>query len=520
VTPRSCLLLAVLLCGAPAATIRAQAPAIRAIEIERQDIFDTLEARGGLQRLGNALHARTRAGVVERELLLTAGEPFDSALAAETARNLRALGIFRRVQLDTAHTDSGVIVRVTTRDGWSTRPYVRFSSVAGQSDYTLGVTEENLLGTAATASLRYRGHPDRRSLLALFRQPRLFARSVSLGAAYEHRSDGRSASFSLGRPFLSLAARSAVSLDLIDFDGDVLRFREGAPAPATVLRRRFSLARVEAARALSASSRGFVRAGLTAQLRRDDFADRAVPGAVPGREVTSAAGGYVRWYRTRYLILRNVRSFLREEDFDIGSGVRFGALAAPRAFGYERDGAGLELSARLGVATPGGFVLLSGAANGRYDGAGLDSGTVRLGASALAQPAPAHAFTVQASGGWQRRPIPGDEFDLGLGTGPRAFPAHAFTGDRYVNLALEYRWTVAEDLWRFLGVGVAAFAEHGGAWFAGSPPRRGSDLGAGLLLGPGRTSGGEVVRLDLAWRPATDRLRAGWVLVVGREASF
>jgi hypothetical protein len=79
---------------------------------------------------------------------------------------------------------------------------------------------------------------------------------------------------------------------------------------------------------------------------------------------------------------------------------------------------------------------------------------------------------------------------------------------------------VAEDLWRFLVVGVAAFAEHGGAWFAGSPPRRGSDLGAGLLLGPGRTSGGEVVRLDLAWRPATDRLRAGWVMVVGREASF
>src|SRR5262245_39520945 len=112
-------LLTIQLAVASGAAPSPSTPVLAAVEIERHEIFDPDEARWWLPRLVNWLHIRTREGVVRREVLLAPGSPFDSALAAETVRNLRALGTFRRVQLDTASTDSGLVARVLTKDAWS-----------------------------------------------------------------------------------------------------------------------------------------------------------------------------------------------------------------------------------------------------------------------------------------------------------------------------------------------------------------------------------------------------------------
>ena len=77
---------------------------IRAVRLDRRDIFDPNE-RHWLARLANALHIQTRAPTIRRELLFRAGEPYDSAREAESERNLRALGVFRRVSIDSVRTD-------------------------------------------------------------------------------------------------------------------------------------------------------------------------------------------------------------------------------------------------------------------------------------------------------------------------------------------------------------------------------------------------------------------------------
>ncbi|MFN8575209.1 MAG: BamA/TamA family outer membrane protein, partial [Gemmatimonadaceae bacterium] len=123
----------------------------------------------------------------------------------------------------------------------------------------------------------------------------------------------------------------------------------------------------------------------------------------------------------------------------------------------------------------------------------------------------------------QHRPAPGMEFDLGLSTGPRAFPAHAFTGDRMYQGTAEYQWTATRDLfgWRIASLGIAAFVDRGGAWFTGSPNRSGTDVGAGLRLGSPRvpTTNG-LLRIDLARRLKNDALPGRWVLAVGNGFPF
>src|SRR5690606_23232320 len=118
----------------PSPTEESRASTIRAIELNRRDIFDP-EEQAWYAKVANALHIQTRAHTIRRELLLRPGQPYDSALVAESERNLRALGVFRRVLIDSVRTDSGLVLKVTTKDGWSTKADWRFRSAGGDVEF-------------------------------------------------------------------------------------------------------------------------------------------------------------------------------------------------------------------------------------------------------------------------------------------------------------------------------------------------------------------------------------------------
>ncbi|HET7423283.1 MAG TPA: hypothetical protein VFJ92_06975 [Gemmatimonadales bacterium] len=500
------------------ASPRSDSTIVRAVELDRRDVFDPTET-GFVPRVANALHIQTRAVVVRRELLFHAGEPYDSASVAESQRNLRALGVFRRVTIDSVRTDSGLVMKVVTRDGWSTRTDLRFRSVGGDVEYTIGLVEDNLLGTASSASARYRKTTDRSTVALGFRRPRLFGGEVGLGLAYEDRSDGRLAAAALEQPFYSLTSRNAFRLEGENHDERVLRFFEGEAEASDSLRRRYTLVRATAARAVQASSAGYVRLGMQAQVRRDDFVPEGQTDLFE-KTVTGAFGPYVSWNKARFLVTKGVAGFAREEDVDLGTTVTASLMLAPSAFGYDRDGIAPLITSRIGVALPSGFGYLEGLAGGLYNGAGLDSGAVQVAGTAVLKPRPGHVAILHAEAGWLENPLPGAEFDLGLSLGPRAFGSHAFTGDRSFMTTAEYRITVAENFLGQAGIGVAGFVDYGGAWYAGSRRRTGWDTGVGVRLGATRASDVGAVRLDLAHRFANDVDTAGWVIAIAKGFVF
>jgi hypothetical protein len=494
------------------------AQVIHRVRLIRRDIFDPNE-RSWLARLGNKLHFLTRAPVIRREVLIRPGQPYDSALVAESERNLRALGIFRRVQIDSVRTDSGLVLQVTTKDGWSTQLDWRFRSTGGEVAFTIGMIETNLLGTASSAALRYRKDPDRSSIALGFRRRRLFAGTIGLEVAYENRTDGRLSGIALERPFFSTTSANAFRLSIEDDHARVLRFFEGADVPRDTLSRRFSLARASYAWATRAATSGYLRVGVSGQVRRDDTLRVGAAGPIE-RTVTGSVGPYLVWNRSHYLVTHGYAGFSREEDVDLGTTVRAGLQAAPALFGYERGGLAPEVSGRVGARIPGGFGYLDAYADGLFDSAGLDSGTVQLAATMVIQPGPRHVAVLHLEGGWLEDPVAGEEFDLGLGSGPRAFGSHSFTGDRAVFATAEYRYTVTEDLWGLVGLGLAGFVDHGGAWYSGSPRRTGWDAGIGLRLGASRSSDVPALRFDLAHRFANDVDPSGWVITVGKGFAF
>jgi hypothetical protein len=494
-------------------------PIIRAVELRRIDVFSPAEASTFLPRLANDLHITTRAGVIRRELLFHVGEPYDSAAVAETARNLRSLGVFRSVAIDSVRSDSGLVVRITTADGWSTRPITNLHITGSTWVPTIGVEELNFLGTATLVSVRYRIDPDRSTLVTSFRQPRLLAGRVGLSLQYAHLSDGDLFFGMLNKPFFSLATRNAWQVYGEARKERILRFYEGSRDARDTLQRRYSLGGGAIAWALRGDRAGYFRVGVNGQIRRDDYTAVSRPDTM-AHTITGAAGLYMQWRRARFLVSSGLEGFGREQDVDVSTTIGSGFQVTPEAFGYPDDGVVPFVTLNTGFGRVDRFVQLGAVASGRFTSAGLDSGSVHLSGTAYLQPVRGHLAVLHGAIGWKEKPAPGAEFDLGLGLGPRGFLEHAFTGDRAFFTTAEYRVTLSDDFLKLSAIGLAGFLDYGGAWYHGSPRRTGVDFGIGLRFGLTRSTEIQTSRVDLACRERNDAGKFGCVVVLARGMAF
>jgi hypothetical protein len=518
------LLLAAPLSSQTPDSVAADSLRIRAVEIKTFNIYRPTETRNFLFRAIDGLHVVTRPGIVRRELLFRPGERYDSALTAETERNLRSLRVFRRVQIDSVRSDSGLVMKVETQDVLSTRVEGAFgvSGTEGSRSvrWWVGISELNLLGTATQVGVRYRHDPDRSSVLTTFQRQRLFDNRIGLAALYDDRSDGREVYGQIALPFLSSTARASWYLAADDRQDRVLRFFDGEVDPREILQRRYWNLNAGVAWAAATTSRGYVRFGLLGQARRDDYAIEARVDTL-GHTVTGAFGGYVQWRRTRFVVQQNIQGFGRQEDVDLSTTVTAGVNITPRALGYPDNGIVPNISIRTGAGWRGGFARFNLLALGRITETGrLDSGSVHLGAITVMKPSLRQMVVFHAAHGWLLRPMPGAEFDFGLDVGPRGFAQHSFTGDRAFLVNGEYRYTLTDNFLRSAGLGLAGFADYGGAWYSGSPRRTGYSVGVGLRLGLTVASDLDPVRVDLARIGGSGLVGGRWELAIGKGFTF
>ena len=508
--------LAALVAAGPAAALPGTlaAQAIDTIVVENHNIFEPLgDAPGLLARLGDALHVRTRAWVIRRTLLFDRGDAYDSARVVESARALRGLGVFRDVELDTVRVDGRLGVRVTTADGWSTRPQGGWSSTAGSVSWNVGLVEKNLLGTANQLQALYDRTPDRSSWALLLHAPALVLRRASLDLDLLDLSDGRAAYWAYGVPFYETAAPASLVTSGEAGTTRVLTFRDGALADS--LQRRALRFALGGGIALRATDHDYARLEFFAQLRRESFSPYGVPAATDSLTFTPAVGLEVG--RSRFVVARSLDQYDRPEDVDVSSRLWIGAWAAPRGFGYGagRAGVGPQVSAQWGAAWGSGFAWLRLNADGVLGAAGLDSGRADAAMTVATQGLPRQTLVVHAEGGAARRVAPGSEYDLWLYLdGPRAYPAHAFTGTRRYWAVAEDRFLVANDFLGLVGIGLAPFVEWGGAWYADERPRAAGDAGLALRLGATRSTRGEVTEIAVARRFGPAVVSGGWALVI------
>ena len=450
------------------------APVVDTIIVITHNLFDQEEARSSfLFQAMNSVHITTRSSVVRRELLFQTGEPYDSALVAETGRNLRRMGIFKSVSIDSLRIDRRLAVKVETVDGMTTALHTGARSTGGTFSWSLGIVERNFLGTATRAGVIYRDEPDRTAVTLQLGMDRSFGSAVSVGLAYDDLSDGVRKGWSIGVPWRAISDRRSFGYNGIHGKERILQFRDGDTS--AVFQRSSFLQTAHYSIALHANTARYVRVGIVGQLWHGAHVVEADTGLAIPDTTTGALGviGEVGW--ARYKVVRYYNGFARDYDVDLSSRITLTAWAAPSEFGYEESGVGADLGFQIGASLGSSFARLNARANGLLTATGVDSGQVWLGLTLATQPFKRNATVLHVEMGAQRDPPPGTEYDIGHWSGPRSFGPHAFTGTRTAWLTVEHRAFVIDEVFGLLGVGFAAFVDYGGAWFADQPRRLGGE---------------------------------------------
>jgi hypothetical protein len=522
------LLLGLALAGARAAS--GQEPLrVGEVRIEALDVFtEEEEGRGWLYRAADAIHMETQTRVVRRFLLFHEGDVYDAVLLAQSERNLRALGIFKsvRVQAKTPH-DGVVDVDVVTQDAWTTQVQVHLGSSGGETTWSAGLTESNVLGLGKQISFLYDEDVERTNRFLEFHDPALLGPYWAGGFLWADSSDGNQRRFQLGKAFTSTL--DPYSSNVL-FDRHLLEDRIYADG---VIESEYSRQRQELRFAFAeAYAPGPLHAGrLTAGIDfvRDTFqplADRPEDVLPENRDFRYV---FVGWetVSTDFVSENYVNRGERVEDFNLGTRLAVEAGVSPRAFGVDqttwevageasrgwRIGPGSFLRARASFQTR---LLPEGTQNSIF------SGTLTFvwkHPTTLLQTTVAQ---VQVDRGWN---LDKDvQFFADGDHGLRGYRLYAFEGDRRIIINVEHRIFGSAEILQLFSLGAAVFVDSGTAVAPGEPLNFAAlktDAGAGLRIGIARAAFNSVLRLDAAYAFNADPLgRHGWLVSFSSGQAF
>jgi hypothetical protein len=503
--------------------------------IDNHSIFDTTDPEldrrfAWAYNVANALHARTRAYVIRRELLFDAGDCYDPLLLRESERLLRAYDFLSHVDIfGLRQPDSTWHVIVDTRDEWSTQLDLRLSFDGGVRFDGVRLRENNLLGTGQAVAFHYVERDVTRDVIVSYATPQLARTRWDLRVAAGRTRAGTLVDQVIAYPFVGEIGKWAFRQSFRRED----RFFDYIAGDAVENETRVLFPVRDKAVDLAAIARVGHPGALTLFGVAIGFQELTFPGAdsaevVRGKDFDATSGADSALLaeiqrqtepaeNVRLMLLlgkRNVR-WVQRRGFDSMRGVqdiRLGAeaeLAIGRSLGLGRTDRDLITSLGLYGAREDAGILLAGNlrldARKDYDDGGRWKDLFAEGEGFAywkpgADSRHTLVFRATAAGGWQTR----TPFQLTLG-GDRALRGYArerFPGGRRVVFSIEDRIYVGWPLPDVLDLGATIFADLGRVWPGDAP--FGTDSGwraaAGFGLRGSFPAGGRTTyRLDLAF---------------------
>jgi hypothetical protein len=532
----------------PIAQPELQGKIIRSIKINLSDVFEGNDI-GPFYRAVNAIKIGTRQEVIRRELRFAVGDPYDEFHVQESGRQLRTLRFLRDVVIRGFPEGEFVDIVVNARESWTFVPRASASSTSGKNSSGYGLVESNILGFGKRAELLNRRVDNRQTLETVWDDPRFLGTYTRLVTAYFDRNDGERVLLLVDRPFLSFVDKFAWNVGLEgeeivgrlfeDGEEEYIFRQDGydfnsrftvAVGDPEVLRTRYSMGfRATEANFAQAQSRDFANLDLDpAEVSNNPLrlpVDRRFVGPTFGFQSVVP----------NFISMNYIDRFDRFEDYNLGKEFSFDVHMAPAVLGSRGNNLLLTGNRSFGEKySQNSFLRFEAGFSTRVERESVTNSLVRAELKFFKVLGP--LFVNQAF--WGRHTLAsqafldlGDELDndrqflQGGDVGLRGYKARAFQGDKRYGINLEDRIHLIDDLFRLVSVGGVAFFDMGGAT---SEPftklaldRTYADVGVGLRFGFTRSSGGGVVRLDIAvpirdGREGSESLQPRFILSAGQ----
>ena len=491
-----------------AAELEAAGAIIGRIIVERQNVFDTSKPgeNKSLFRLANRWHIITRASVIEQQLLFRTGDAFSQRLLEESERLLRQNNyLFDAKITPISYADGVVDVRVWTRDLWTLMPGFSVSRSGGENRTRIELSEQNLLGLGVKLRVTYTEDVDRDSTSFEYFDKNLGNSWTSAFFKYSDNSDGGTTQFNLVRPFYALDTRWSAGTSYFDDEREESFYDLGQEAAEY-------RSQTDAHTAFwgwsAGLKEGWARRWTSGVVYDDrDFSevpDGQLPSLVPeDRRLVYPFLGF-ELLEDNFQTASNRDQMERTEDFFLGTRLTARLGLATETFGSDRDAFVYSLSASKGYGSIQRKALfLSSWASGRVEHG--ESANTQVGgtASYYNQISEKRLFFMTLDGSWGNDLDLDNFVDLGGDTGLRGYPLRYQTGDSRILLTVEERYFTDWYPFRLFRVGGAVFADIGRTWgdnpLGGPPLGWLKNVGVGLRLGATRSSGRDIVHIDIAF---------------------
>ena len=499
---------------------------IDSIEVEVLDVFDEKDPPA-LYSFANSLKKNSKVYVILRELLFKEGDKFNPFLVKESERNLRNQRFLRNISVVPYKDKEKLKIKVKVQDTWTLIPQVNATAGTGSNNVSMGLSESNLLGLGKRVESLYEINDNRTSYSLLYDDPRLLGTPYRLITGGFTRVDGASGIISLTKPFRTLADTSGFEATVDGGDTVGRLFAAGderyiyrqrvtnlttkytwADGNLSKNIRRYSLGfDIEDANFIQATTEDYDALNLNPKTVSNDKS------LLPDNRTYFGPTVGFSHIKPRYGTVAYVDRFDREEDYNFGDQFNIFSTFATKSLGSKEDAILYSLNRSIGaIFSSRSFLRGEVGLSGRRNQDGFENTLLRtetryynvLGkVSALGEDLGNHTLafglTLDIGNNLDRD----REFNLGSDTGLRGYTARTFYGDKRLLISCEDRIHLYENVLDLVSVGAAFFADAGAATYDNLDTmlqnKMYGDVGVGLRIAFPRSSGGRVLRVDLAY---------------------
>lgn len=504
---------------------------IDSVEIITENVFDPSDPRYNnlLFRLANHTHVVTRKAKIRREILLHKGDCYDTALAAESVRNLRQLDYLYKSDIRMKTGDRGEnILAVTTSDKWTTSGGISPGQSGGWNHMEINLTERNFLGWGMYVSHElFYLEEERTFYQAEIRDARMWG--SNLAGAIGYSDDPRWGRFlmSLGRPFYSLQQRWSWEVSRATIRKRLDYYLDGRLAARDRLVSNTVYSSVQyrvggdRLKYYFIFLHGYAEVDDVGRKHNDSLGltpetiDRMVP--APGTDsLHHYLQGAFRIRQIRFAEYRRLNRFQKPEDINLGLNAQLTmGLAIPihlTRYWYWRVNSEY-------TAARGSWLLTIGASGQEWRS---EKKTLRMSVSYYGKTYwryhPNWTLVTGANFLSDRLARGEETVYLDEDRGLRGYPRYFDGGASRCIINIENRLLSNLETMS-VGIGGAMFADIGNIWAKGARPtwrQTLASVGGGLRLGIDRSASAEVVRVDLAYALN----RGCWQVSVGTQQYF
>ncbi|HCQ04449.1 MAG TPA: hypothetical protein DIT99_28945 [Candidatus Latescibacteria bacterium] len=465
----------------------AQQPTIRHISIE-----------------GNT---RTREAIIRRELLFSEGEPLDSMLVVESARNLRRFFFLGQVDIQVQKKDRFADVVVSVLDLYARALSPTLSGKSGELSYGLVGMDFNFLGLGQVVQLTFDHDAiTGNRVAALYHLPRLAGTRRTLTTNIGVGAEGHDVRLTVSQPFFSLATTWSYGVSFFSQE-EVVRLYSNQ-----IISARYA-DRIDGGAAWITRSFGDqikVRPGIRLDLSDRQFAtQQGFTYAPNNRRRVLPSVGLTIW-KPHFERVRYIQFLGRLEDLPIGSFVSTRVGISHQSLGSDRDFGvfSLHLAPRFKLYA-NGYTFISLFLSGRRQTGSYRNvfGQAELVTYAQVRRLHTLAFRIRWDAIGRTEDI--SQLLLGVIRGLRGYVPRRFDGTRRFLLNVEARPTFYRH--PAFALGGAFFMDSGTVWTPGvNDPGLNTSVGLGGRLGFTRVYNNPILRADLAYA-IQDRTWQLWV---------